>query len=98
MLEGQRFASADPADLVLIDGPPAVLGGRGGTLYQVTAFARIGTLILLDDAVREDEGAVMDEWRADFGDAIEIMPIPGFTKGLAAIVVRSDAFRRSVPL
>ncbi len=92
MLDGQTFGSPLPADLVVVDGPPAVLGGRGGTLYQVARFSRVGTLVLLDDADREQERRILADWQDDFGDTIQIRILPGFVKGLAAIAVRSTTF------
>jgi hypothetical protein len=50
-------------------------------------FSRTGTIVLLDDAEREDESAALKEWREHYGDAIDVALLPGFTKGLAAIVV-----------
>ncbi len=87
-LRPQRFASPGPADLVLIDGPPAALGGREGTLYQVLDFARSGTIVVLDDANREDERAVLSRWQDNLGDAIEVKLLPEFSHGMAAIVIR----------
>jgi len=51
-LDAARFASPRPVDLVVVDGPTVVLGGREGTLYQALQFARPGTLLVLDDADR----------------------------------------------
>jgi len=87
-LRPQRFACLSPADLVLIDGPPAALGGREGTLYQVLDFARSGTLVLLDDANRAEERAVLSRWQDNFGDAIEIKLLREFSHGMAAIIIR----------
>lgn len=87
-LRPQRFACLSPADLVLIDGPPAALGGREGTLYQVLDFARSGTLVLLDDANRAEERAVLSRWQDNLGDAIEIKLLPEFSHGMAAIIIR----------
>jgi hypothetical protein len=87
-LRPQRFASPRPADLVLIDGPPAALGGREGTLYQVLDFARSGTLVLLDDANRAEERAVLSRWQDNLGDAIEVKLLPEFSHGMAAIIIR----------
>ena len=87
-LRPQRFACLSPADLVLIDGPPAALGGREGTLYQVLDFARTGTLVLLDDANREEERAVLSRWQDSLGDAIEVKLLPEFSHGMAAIIIR----------
>jgi hypothetical protein len=83
-LRRTRFASPLPLDLVLIDGPPAVLGGREGTLYQALEFARPGTIVLLDDANRSEEQAALSGWRT----VLEVSLLPGFRKGMAAIVVR----------
>ena len=87
-LRPQRFAASRPADLVLIDGPPAALGGREGTLYQVLDFARSGTLVLLDDANRSEERAVLSRWQCNLGDAIEVKLLPEFSHGMAAIIIR----------
>jgi predicted O-methyltransferase YrrM len=83
----ERFASQQPVDLVVIDGPPSVLGGREGVLYQTLEFARPGTLILLDDANRQEEQAVLNQWQHNLGETIEVIILPGFVKGLAAIVI-----------
>jgi predicted O-methyltransferase YrrM len=87
-LRRHRFASPRPADLVLIDGPPAALGGREGTLYQILDFARSGTLVLLDDANRSEERAVLSRWQDNLGDAIEVNLLPEFSHGMAAIIIR----------
>jgi predicted O-methyltransferase YrrM len=87
-LRPHRFASRRPADLVLIDGPPASLGGREGTLYQVLDFVRRGTLVLLDDANRAEERAVLSRWQDNLGEAIEVKLLAEFSHGMAAIVVR----------
>jgi predicted O-methyltransferase YrrM len=87
-LRPHRFASRRPADLVLIDGPPAALGGREGTLYQVVDFARSGTLVLIDDANRAEERAVISRWQDNLGEAIEMRLLPEFAHGMAAILLR----------
>jgi predicted O-methyltransferase YrrM len=89
-LRSHRFASRRPADLVLIDGPPAALGGREGTLYQVLDFARSGTLVLLDDTNRAEERAVLSRWQDNLGDAIEVKLLPEFSHGMAAVLVRES--------
>lgn len=86
-----KLASKRPADLVVIDGPPVNLGGREGTLYQLMAVARPGTLVLLDDADRASERAALCHWRENLGDAIETRVLPGFTKGMAAVLVLEPA-------
>jgi predicted O-methyltransferase YrrM len=87
-LRPHRFASHRPADLVLIDGPPAALGGREGALYQVLEFTHPGTIVLLDDANRAEERAVVSRWQDNLGEAIELKLLPEFSHGMAAIVVR----------
>ncbi len=77
-----------PPDLVLIDGPPAPLGGREGTLYRVLAVAQPGTVAILDDADRPDEAAILERWQANLGPAVEIQRLDALTGGMAAIVVR----------
>jgi predicted O-methyltransferase YrrM len=87
-LRPHRFASRRPADLVLIDGPPAALGGREGTLYQVLDFAQPGTLMILDDANRAEERTVLSRWQDNLGEAIEVKLLPEFSHGMAAIILR----------
>lgn len=83
-----RLASRRPVDLALVDGPPEVLGGREGTLYQLMGLARPGTLVLLDDAARPQEQAAVARWQENLGDAIEAHQLEGFRKGMAAILIR----------
>jgi predicted O-methyltransferase YrrM len=87
-LQPEGFASRRPPDLVLVDGPPKELGGREGVLYQALDYARPGTVVLLDDAHRPAEQAILRQWRDKLGGAIEASLLPGFSKGLAAIIVR----------
>ncbi len=87
-LRPHRFASSRPADLILIDGPPAALGGREGTLYQVLDFTRPGTLVVVDDANRAEERAVLSRWQDNLGRAIEVTFLPEFSHGMAAILLR----------
>jgi predicted O-methyltransferase YrrM len=87
LVDRSRLASPAPADLIVIDGPPAVLGGRAGTLYQALDFAQAGSIVLLDDAERESEQAALRSWHELLGEAIRIVRPEGFAKGLAAIVL-----------
>src|SRR2546430_1111789 len=88
LMDAGKFASREPADLVLIDGPPVNLGGREGVLYQVLEFCRPGTIVLLDDAKRVSERPAGPNWQGNPGDSIEVAPVPSFTKGMAALIVR----------
>ena len=54
--------------LVICDGPPGdTPGGRYGLLPILGDRLRKGTIILLDDAERADEQAVLDRWAKDAG-------------------------------
>jgi predicted O-methyltransferase YrrM len=96
LLRPDRFASRCAVDLVLIDGPPITLGGREGVLYQVMDFARPGTLVLLDDAQRRSERSAVGHWVDTLEEAIEVRTPAGFTKGLAAIIIREPVPRREL--
>lgn len=87
-LEEADACESIPADLVLIDGPPLLLGGREGVLYQVMNVIRPGTLILLDDANRAHELEIISKWQDNLGEAIEVHRFPNFEKGLASIIAK----------
>ncbi|HTL54731.1 MAG TPA: hypothetical protein VL361_03595 [Candidatus Limnocylindrales bacterium] len=87
-LEPGSVPSAFHADLILIDGPPLALGGRAGMLFQAMEFAKSGTLILLDDSARREERQALALWRETFGEAIAIVDLESFPKGLSAIQVQ----------
>jgi predicted O-methyltransferase YrrM len=95
-LEEADIAVSMPADLVLIDGPPLILGGREGVLYQAMSFVRPGTIILLDDANRTQELETIAKWQDNLGEAIEVKHFQNFAKGLAAIVVRQPVTREKL--
>ncbi len=84
-----RLAARRPADVALIDGPPELLGGRQGTLYQLMPFVRSGTIVLLDDAGRWHERRILRAWEQNFGDAIEVLERSDSPKGMAAVLVRT---------
>ena len=83
----RNFATAEPPDLVIIDGPPNCLGGREGVLYQAIEWARPGTVVLIDDASRREEQSAMACWKDTLGEAITFYHLSGFAKGLSAIVI-----------
>lgn len=87
-LSKDHFSSPLPADLIVIDGPPLSLGGREGTLYQMLDHCRPGTIVLLDDAGRKQEQQALQQWKLYLKDAIEVQQLPGFKRGLAAIIVK----------
>jgi hypothetical protein len=92
-IQADQLASSLPADLIVIDGPPAALGGREGVLYQALDFARPGTVLLLDDAARGTERLALSRWRDNLGEAVEVNFLPGFAKGMAAAVVKEAVGR-----
>lgn len=99
LIEPESLASRRPADLVVIDGPPAVLGGRGGTLHQALEFSRPGTVVLMDDAERKLEARAMSQWRERLGDVVDLSVLTQFDKGLAVVIVHEtpeDRLPRSV--
>lgn len=95
-VEPSRMASSKPADLIVIDGPPVMLGGREGMLYQAMDFARPGTIVLLDDSNREQERTALERWIDLFGDAIEVLNLPCAFKGLAAVIVHRVIARSEI--
>jgi hypothetical protein len=71
------------ATLIVCDGPPGdTRGGRYGLVPTVRPAK--GTVILLDDAGRTGERAVLDRWREDEGVTFEIVPV---AKPYARVVI-----------
>ena len=87
LVDAARLGSSRAADLILIDGPPEVLGGRLGVFYQALDHAQAGTIILLDDAERDGERQALAESEAVLGDAVTIRHPEGFARGLAAVTL-----------
>lgn len=96
LINPAHFASHHPIDLVVIDGPPTVLGGREGTLYQMLDFSKSGTLMLLDDADRREEQVAISHWKQNLVDAIEVIELPGFSKGMVAIIIREPVCKSNL--
>lgn len=75
----------DEFSLVVCDGPPAsTRGGRGGMLPRMRGSLVPGCCILLDDASRPAERALVDRWREELGGDAKL--IPG-SRGFARIVI-----------
>jgi len=54
--------------LVIADGPPGeVKGGRFGLLPALRSHFAPGVVVLLDDAEREKEKAVLQKWESEYG-------------------------------
>jgi len=94
LVDPARIAASSPADLILVDGPPEILGGRAGMLYQALEYAQSGTIVLLDDADRAGERAALAEWSQTLGDAIRIQAPKGFVRGLAAVILAAPTVAR----
>ena len=75
-----------PADLAIVKGPPRELGGRGGTIFQLLKYARVGTSVLLLD-VRPEEEAMLEAWVAELASSVLFVP-PGLLGRHLAFVVR----------
>jgi predicted O-methyltransferase YrrM len=87
-LVDQGLLGADrAADLILVDGPPLVLGGRGGMLPQALEYAQCGSIILFDDADRDGERDAIAHWEEQLGNAVEVHRPDGFVRGLAAVIL-----------
>jgi predicted O-methyltransferase YrrM len=82
--------------LVVCDGPPGdTRGGRVGLLPVAGDRLQPGCRVLLDDAAREGEQAVLREWARTYG---AIAAVEGRDKPLAMIAVpRRNAGERQVP-
>ena len=87
LVDQAAFASARPADLIVVDGPPSVLGGRRCMLPQALEHAQCGSLVLFDDADRLGEREALTEWEELLGDALEVHRPGGFVRGLAAVIL-----------
>ena len=73
--------------LVVCDGPPAAtLGGRYGMLPVLRSRLASECTVLLDDAVRAPEIAVLDRWEAEAGATSERHQT---RKGFARVTIRS---------
>jgi len=96
-LRRRSFASTATPGLVVVDGPPSMLGGREGSLLQALGLAGVGTLILLDDADRPHETEVLAAATRTYGAALERLACPGFARGLGAFVVTAPLHVRIDP-
>lgn len=87
-IDKERLATTLPIDLGIIDGLPNSLGGREGTIYQMLEFSKPGTVILLDDANRKEERVAISHWKQNLGEAIEIIELQEFIRGMIAVIIR----------
>jgi len=87
LVDHSLLASTAPADLVFIDGPPEVLGGRRTMLPQALEYAQCGSIVLFDDADRDGERGALTSWEQILGNAAELHRPQGFVRGLAALIL-----------
>jgi predicted O-methyltransferase YrrM len=87
LVDTALFASPRPADLVLVDGPPQVLGGRATMVPVALDYAQCGSVVLFDDADRDGERHSLESWQRILGEAVEVHRPSGFARGLAAMIV-----------
>jgi hypothetical protein len=86
-LDRTKLASKATPEIVLVDGPPSMMGGRHGSVLQALSVAGPGSVVLLDDAARPQEQQLLRAVSESFGDATAIRLLPDFARGLAAITV-----------
>ena len=82
LVDSSLFASPRPADLVLVDGPPEVLGGRATMLPVALDYAQCGSIVLFPDGDH-----ALGPWEQVLGAAVEVHRPAGFARGLAAVIL-----------
>jgi len=82
LVDSSLFASPRPADLVLVDGPPQVLGGRATMLPVALDYAQCGSIVLFSDGEQ-----ALGPWEQVLGAAVEVHRPAGFARGLAAVIL-----------
>ena len=83
LADSSLFASSQPADLVLVGGPPEILGGRATMLPVALEYAQCGSIVLFDDGGRD----AVTSWEQLLAAAVEVHRPDGFTHGLAALIL-----------
>jgi Methyltransferase domain len=94
LVDDELLGSRRAPDLIVVDGPPAVLGGRRGMLPLALEYAQSGSIILFDDADREVEAEALADWEGVLGDAVEIHRPQDFARGLAAVILVAPTVAR----
>lgn len=95
LLDPGSFASDAPPDVVVVDGPPTMLGGREGAVRQALQLADVGTIVLLDDADRPAEVDALAAVVRTHGTCLRTVPCEGFARGMGALVVTTAVPVRS---
>jgi hypothetical protein len=94
LVDDELLGSRRAPDLIVVDGPPAVLGGRRGMLPLALEYAQSGSIMLFDDADREPEARALAHWEDVLGDAVEVHRPQGFARGLAAVILVAPTVAR----
>jgi|SoiMethySBSTD1v2_1073268.scaffolds.fasta_scaffold175790_2 hypothetical protein len=94
LVDDELLGSRRVPDLIVVDGPPAVLGGRRGMLPLALEHAQSGSIVLFDDADREPEARALAHWEDVLGDAVEVHRPQGFARGLAAVILVAPTVAR----
>ena len=85
----RRDSMPDSFNLVICDGPPGgTRGGRYGLLPVMKDRLTPGCIILLDDALREEELAIARRWQHEIGATVERL---GMTKLYIKVTVTGGA-------
>ena len=76
----------DSFALVICDGPPGnTKGGRSGLVSIMSKKLKIGTVILLDDAVRVYEREIAERWMSELGASIQSL---GYAKPYIKLTIQ----------
>lgn len=84
-----ELCGIDSVDLVLIDGPYGKIFTREAPLFLISGLLKEGSVVILDDSNRPKEQQTLKIWKQVFGEAVEMIEIPGFPHGIAVILVKS---------
>ena len=91
------LAEVGKPELVVVDGPPLPLGGREGSLLQAVHLGRAGTVVLLDDSRRASEEKALARVVEVCGEAVQILELDDFAKGLAVLLVNETMGASAMP-
>jgi predicted O-methyltransferase YrrM len=85
-VERDALASPEPPGVVLVDGPPAALGGRLGSVWQALELVAPDGVVVLDDAGRPHEQEVLDRIREIGARRCRVALLAEFGRGLGLVL------------